>query len=184
MGTSVSDRTDTFASGLHVIDIGTGGADFSLTNGTWSLTGESDTSIIFRVSKEGTFYMSEARLGVFGDLGLKNVLFLVDADKGDQSFNLSNAYFNGIAFWDFGRQGSNNYTTLSQVKGCGQLVNDRVDLQNVSMSHCAYNPTTTTSNTPPPAPVPVPASLPFLLTGLSFMAFMARRRRNAAEPSK
>jgi len=162
-----ANRTDTFGSGLHVIDIDTDGNDLLLQNSTWSLSGQSDTFVIFRVSASWIFDISQARLGVTGNMGLNNVLFLVDGDQGETSFTFDNVYFNGISFWDYGRSATDNTASFNNVAGCGQIVTDAVNFQNVSMSDCSYEPTIVSG----------PPAFALMGSGLVLLGLYGRRRK-------
>jgi hypothetical protein len=165
------DRTLTYGSGLHVIDIVTGGSDFKLDNANLIVNGNADTFVIFRVQQDSNFLSSNSSLLLAGNIGLSNVLFLVDGKQGAESFNFSNTTFYGYSFWDYLGRYSDNEASWNNVRGCGQLVTDQITFNNVSMTSCAYA-------APPPTNVPEPGTLALL--GLGLAGLVWRRRRLAA----
>ena len=169
-----TDRTDTFASGLHIVDINTDG-NALLLEANWIIDGAADTFVIFRVESGQQFSIQSGNLLLSGLIGLNNVLFLVDAFVTQQSFDFDNATFFGISFWDYlGLNSFDNVTNFQNVRGCGQVVNDIVEFSNVSMSGCSFDVSVLN-------PIPLPAALPLFVTGLGFMGLLGwRRKRKAA----
>lgn len=167
---NIGNRTDTFGSGLHVVDVNGSNDELKLNNGYWTIDGQADTTVIFRIESGRFLDISNGRIGVSGGIGLNNVLFIADASSGKESFKFSNAIFNGISFWDFGGLSDTNSAQFSDVRGCGQIVADEVKFSNVSLSNCAFNPTSVTA-------VPLPAALPLMAGGLAIIGFFGRKRR-------
>ncbi|OUR77351.1 hypothetical protein A9Q83_11690 [Alphaproteobacteria bacterium 46_93_T64] len=165
-------RLDVFGSGDHVIDLGTKDK-FLLQNGTWTISGAADTTVIFRLVNDSIFDISQANLVVGGAMGLNNVLFLVDGKDGTGSFTFNNVFFNGMSFWDYGGQGEKNEAVWNNVAGCGQVMTDKINFNNVSMTGCEFNPTVTV--------VPLPAAFPLYGAGIAIMGFIGwRKKRRAA----
>jgi|GEM_PF-2151356 len=163
-----------FDSGLHVIDINTGGNDMYVNNVTWRIDGNADTKVIFRVNSEANLKFSNANIYIGDDMTMDSVLFLVDGKQGTTSIDFSNTFFYGTSFWDYGGPLGymDNYATFNDVIGCGQVVSDRVNFNNVSMDGCAFNGT--------PSVVPLPATLPLFGAALIVVGFAGwQKRRNA-----
>ena len=135
--------------GLNIVDIDTDGDDFDLSNSNWIVSGQADTSVIFRISQEAKFNASDGNLLLAGDIGANNVLFLVDSKDGNGSFTFNNVEFFGYSFWDYSGIGLKNEAVWNNVRGCGQVVADKVNFNNVSMVGCEFEPETTTTETPP-----------------------------------
>ncbi len=169
-----SNRKDTFGSGLNVVDLGAGDSKFLLQNSTWTISGDADTFVIFRLQDSAFFDISEANLLVdqTDGMGLNNVLFLVDTDDGNGSFNFDNLYFNGISFWDYGGQGEKNEAVWNNVAGCGQVMTDKINFNNVSMSGCSFN-------YEQPSAVPLPAAFPLFGAALAGFGIVGWRRRKS-----
>ena len=166
-GTIDSDTTVNLMSGLNVIDILTSGNDFLLDNANLVIDGPSDAFAIFRVPDDANFLVSQANILIGdGGIGLNNVLFFSKKPDNDQHFNFSSAVLNGVAFWSVARQGGE--INIDNAQGCVQLVADKVTLNNVRFTRCAFDP---------PNVVPVPASTIFLGTGLGILAWSRRKRR-------
>lgn len=169
-GLNNEDRTFTFGAGLTVVDIVTNDNDFDLSNSNFIVSGEEDTSVIFRVESEQALVASNSNFLLAGDIGLNNVLFFVDDDS--TSFNFNNVEFLGFSFFDFGGLATNNVASFDNVRGCGQLVTDRIGFNNVSLVNCAYAPEV--------AAVPLPAALPLFGTALALLGLAQVRLRRAA----
>lgn len=169
-----SNRTDTFGSGLHIVDINTGGNDLKLNNANWIINGNADTFVIFRVTDGATLISSNGNFVLDGGILSNNVLFILDSDAGEASFNFSNTLFQGFSFWDIGGIGF-NIANFSRSRGCGQIVIDQAVFNDVSMTDCAFSFSDRTT------PVPEPASLVILGTGLLSLAVVVRRRRKQAD---
>ncbi|MCP4766753.1 MAG: hypothetical protein GY875_10840 [Gammaproteobacteria bacterium] len=90
------------AGGVQIIDINTNGNDFYIANSNLTVKGDADDFLIFRVSQSWTMNVTESRLLLDGDIGEDNVLFYVDADEGEESFNFDNVTFYGMSLWDIG----------------------------------------------------------------------------------
>ena len=142
-------------SGLNVIDILTGDNDFYIANSNLTIKGDADDFIIFRIEESEIMNVSQSNLLLDGGIGVNNVLWYVNADQGEQSFNFNNVTFYGMALWDLGLD-SDNEIAFNNVKFCGQVVTDQVDFQNVSGSGCTPNITTT---------IPEPSVIWLILVG-------------------
>lgn len=153
-------------SGLNVIDIETNGNDFSITGANLTIKGDADDFIIFRVSPTWTMNVSESRLLLDGGIGTNNVLFYVDADAGEESFNFDNATFYGMSLWDLGTD-TNNVISFNNVQFCGQVVTDAVNFQNVSGSGCSFDTSA----------IPIPAAVWLFGSGLLGLIGIARRKK-------
>ena len=165
---TVGDITiDLLTAGLHVIDIDTGGNDFSLNNGNWIVDGVANSSVIFRVESGANLKSSNGNFLLDGGIGIHNVLFLIEGDG--TSIDFSNTNFFGYSFWDLSR--GNNRANLSQSRGCGQIINDDVVFNNVSLSGCAFDV----------AEVPLPAAAWLFGSGLIGLVGIARRRKLQAK---
>ena len=159
-------RTDTFSSGVHIIDIDTGGNDLSVTTANWVINGNADTFVIFRLPKGAVLSGSEANFLLGGTINVSNVLFYIDADASETSITFDNVNFFGFSFWDIGTD-TNNVASLNNVRGCGQIVTDSVNLQNVSMNHCSFDVTV----------VPIPAAVWLFGSGIIGLFAVTRRKR-------
>jgi hypothetical protein len=157
-----SDRTDTFGSGLWVIDIDTDGNDLQLQTANWIINGNADTFVIFRVNPGAILDSENGNFLLQGGIGFKNVLFFVDADQGEGSFNFDNTEFYGFTFWDTAGA-HDNEAVWNNVRGCGQLITDQINFNNVSMIECAF----ATS---------VPEASSLLLLGTALAALVGYRR--------
>ena len=152
---------------LNVIDIDTNGNDFYIANSNLTIKGDADDFLIFRVSESWTMEVSESNLLLDGDIGDNNVLFYVDADEGEESFNFDNATFYGMSLWDIGLD-TENVVSFNNVQFCGQVVSDQVNFQNVSGSGCEYNPSV----------IPVPAAVWLFGTALAGLLGFGRRKKS------
>ncbi|MBL4906784.1 MAG: VPLPA-CTERM sorting domain-containing protein [Sneathiella sp.] len=164
-----SDTKSTFGSGLNVVDLGDGDSKFLLQNSTWTISGVADTFVIFRLQENAYLDITQANLLVdqTNGMGLNNVLFLVDADSGVNSFNFNNVFFNGISFWDYGRHGEKNVAGWNNVQGCGQVMTDSINFNNVSMTGCSFEVSV----------VPLPAAFPLFGAALAVFGFAGWRKR-------
>ena len=167
----------TFGSGLHIVDIVTNGTDFSLDTANFIIEGLADTQVIFRLEDGATLGSSNGNFLLAGDIGLNSVLFFVDADDGEESFNFSNTEFFGYTFFDFLGQGTGsvpafNVASFNNVRGCGQVITDQVVYNNVSQTGCAFS-------LDPPPEIPVPAAFPLFMSALVAFRFVKRRRKVA-----
>ena len=153
-------------SGLNVIDIETNGNDLSITGANLTIKGDADDFIIFRVSSSWVMDVSESRLLLDGDIGVNNVLWYVDADQGEESFNFDNATFYGMSLWDLGTD-TDNVISFNNVQFCGQVITDQVNFQNVSGSGCSFDTSA----------VPVPAAVWLFGSGLIGLVGIARRKK-------
>ena len=93
-------------------------------------------------------------------------LFYVDADQGEVSFSFDASTFRGMSLWDLGMD-PDNKIVFNDVRFCGQLISDSVNLQNVSGSGCEFGT---------PSEVPVPAAFWLFGTALIGFAGMSRSR--------
>lgn len=152
--------------GLNVIDITTNGNDFSITQSNLTIKGDAGDSIIFRVDPTWLMTVSESNLLLDGGIGDNNVLFYVDADQGEESFNFDNATFYGMSLWDLGLD-SDNVISFNNVQFCGQVVTDAVNFQNVSGSGCTFDT----------AAVPIPAAVWLFGSGLLGLVGMSKRKK-------
>lgn len=152
--------------GLNVIDINTHGNDFSITNSNLTIKGDAGDSIIFRVDADWVMKMSQSNLLLDGGIGDNNVLWYVDADEGEESFNFDNATFYGMSLWDIDPDDLKNVISFNNVQFCGQVVTDAVNFQNVSGSGCEFDT----------AVVPVPAAVWLFGSGLLGLIGLSRRK--------
>ena len=159
-------RTDTFGSGLNVIDITTNGNDLLLDTANWIINGPADAFVIFRVNAGSTLLSENGNflLGT-GGIGFNNVLFYLNAGQGEESFNFDNTEFYGFSFWDT-LGFADNEAAFNNVRGCGQVITDQVNFNNVSMTRCAF-----VSNN-----VPEPGTLLLLGSALALLAGYRRFR--------
>jgi len=153
--------------GLNVIDIETDGNDFSIVNSNLTIKGDAGDTIIFRVSSSWIMNVSESNLLLDGGIGDNNVLFYVDADEGEESFNFNNATFYGMSLWDLDTTDFKNVISFNNVQFCGQVITDQVNFQNVSGSGCTFDTSA----------VPVPAAVWLFGSGLLGLVGMARRKK-------
>jgi hypothetical protein len=154
--------------GLNVIDITTNGNDFSITNSNLTIIGDAGDTIIFRVDPSWTMNVSQSNLLLDGAIGDNNVLWYVDADAGEESFNFNNATFYGMSLWDIGLD-TDNVISFNNVQFCGQVITDQVNFQNVSGSACSFDVSA----------VPIPAAVWLFGSGLIGLIGIARRKKPA-----
>ncbi len=157
------------AGGVQVIDINTNGNDFYIANSNLTIKGDADDFLIFRVDPTWTMEVTESNLLLDGDIGENNVLFYVDADEGEESFNYDNVTFYGMALWDIGLD-EKNVISFNNVQFCGQVVTDTVNFQNVSGSGCEFNPSTSV--------IPVPAAVWLFGSALAGLLGFGHRRKS------
>ena len=147
-----------------MIDIDTGGNDLLLENTNLVFDGPSDAFAIVRVPDDANFNVSQSAILVGdGGIGLNNVLFFSDKADTDAHFNFNNLLVNGVAFWDLAMTGSES--VWNNVQGCTQVVGDKVNLNDVRLTNCAYVG----------AQVPEPSTLLLLFTGLAGLAAWRRK---------
>ncbi len=151
---------------LNVIDINTNGNDFYIANSNLTIKGDAGDTIIFRVDPSWTMEVSESNLLLDGDIGDNNVLFYVDADQGEESFNFDNATFYGMSLWDIGTD-DDNVISFNNVQFCGQVISDEVNFQNVSGSGCEFDTSA----------IPIPPAVWLFGSALVGLAGVARRKR-------
>jgi hypothetical protein len=156
-------------SGLNVIDINTFMNDFYIVNSNLTIKGDAGDTIIFRVNADWIMNVSQSNLLLDGDIGDNNVLWYVDANESEESFNYDNVTFQGMALWDIDDGDTANVIQFNNVQFCGQVVTDVVNFQNVSGSECAFDTSV----------VPVPAAVWLFGSGLIGLAGIARRKKAA-----
>ena len=154
-------------SGLNVVDITTNGNDFSIFNSNLTIKGDADDFIIFRVNADWTMNVSQSNLLLDGGIGDHNVLWYVDAEESEESFNFDDVTFQGMALWDIDPDDFKNVISFNNVQFCGQVVSDSVNFQNVSGTECAFDTSA----------VPVPAAVWLFGSGLLGLIGMARRKK-------
>ncbi len=155
-------------SGLQIFDILTGPNDFYIVNSNLTIKGDADDILIFRLGMGHTMNVSESNLLLDGGIGDNNVLFYVDADESEESFNFDNVTFQGMALWDLGLD-TENVISFNNVQFCGQLITDQVNLQNTSGSGCEFDTSV----------VPVPAAIWLFGSALIGMVGFNRRSKSA-----
>lgn len=133
-----SNRTVNLNPGINVIDIMTGGNDFSLVNANLVIDGPETAVAIFRVPHHAKFLVSNGNILV-GNGGITNhsVLFYTDRPDNAQHFNFNNAVVNGVAFWTLGLAGGE--IAFNNAQGCTQLIGDKINLNDVRFGRCAFN---------------------------------------------
>jgi hypothetical protein len=135
--------------GLNVIDITTNGNDFYIVNSNLTIKGDAGDKFIFRIDPTQVMNVSQSNLLIDG-IDDNSVLWYVDADEGEESFNFNNVTFQGMALWDIDDGDTENVIQFNNVQFCGQVITDVVNFQNVSGSECAFEMSA----------VPVPALRP------------------------
>ena len=156
---------DLFA-GLNIIDITTSGNDFSIENSNLTIKGDAGDTIIFRVESSAVMHVSQSNLLLDGGIGDNNVLWYVDADEGEESFNFDNVIFQGMSLWDIDPDDLKNVVSFNNVQFCGQVVSDQVNFQNTSGSGCTFDT----------AAVPVPAAAWLFGSALLGLAVVKRKK--------
>ena len=133
------------STGLHVIDIETGGNDFKLENANLVIDGPAGAVFIFRLPDDGSgttnrnMLVSNANILVGdGGLGLESVLFDSNRPESGTHFSFSNTVLNGVAFWSLGMEGGE--INVSNGQGCTQFVSDKITLNDVRFARCAFVP--------------------------------------------
>ncbi len=159
--------TVNLAPGLNVIDIDTNENDLLLNNMTLVIDGVEDSLAIFRLN---TFFdinfLIESSNIFAGDglLDLNSLLFYTGAENSGQHFKFNQSIVNGMAFWSLGMSGGE--IIMNDVQGCTQLVADKINLNDVRLSRCAFGE------------VPEPSTLTLFGIGLAVLGFVVRRRRS------
>lgn len=166
--------TITLSSGLNVIDIKTCtepcSVDFLLENSSLVIDGPADAFAIFRIPDDANMLVSNANILVgTGGIGLNNVLFYSTREDNATHFNFSNTVLNGVAFWTLNNTGGG--ININNAEGCTQLIADKIVLNDVRFSRCAFTPTTTMVSHPP-------GGLLLLAGGLAALGIMRRRGRH------
>lgn len=157
--------------GLYIVDIITDGNKFYIANSNLTIKGDADDIIIFRIEASWTMEVTQSNLLLDGDIGDNNVLWYVDADEGEESFNFNNVTFQGMSLWDLDPNDAKNVAFFNNVQFCGQVVTDAVNFQNVSGSECAFDMSSTA--------VPVPAAVWLFGSGLLGLIGISRRKKSA-----
>jgi len=163
------DRLDNFQNNipeLIVFDIQTNGTDLRLDTANWTVQGDADDFVIYRVEPGAILDSQNGNFLLGGDIGMRNVLFYVDAGQGEGSFSFDNTEFFGYSFWD-AKGSDDNEAAFNNVRGCGQLITDKVNFNNVSMTHCGFDV----------GVIPEPSSA--MLLGLAGFLLAKRRRTQA-----
>ena len=163
------DRIDDFQNNtpeLIVFDIKTSGTDLRLDTANWIVQGDADDFVIYRVEPGAILSSQNGNFLLAGDIGMRNVLFYVDANQGEGSFSFDNTEFFGYSFWD-AKGSDDNEAAFNNVRGCGQLITDKVNFNNVSMTHCSFDV----------GVIPEPSST--MLLGLAGFLLAKRRRTQA-----
>ena len=157
-------------SGLNVIDIDTNNQDLLLNNMTLIIDGLEDSFGIFRTNSFDDINFLIENSNIFAGDGLadlNSLLFFTNAQDNDQHFSFNNSIVNGVAFWSLGMSGGE--IVMNDVQGCTQLVADKINLNDVRLSRCAFDP---------PMEVAEPASLTLFGFGLAALGLIARRRKS------
>jgi hypothetical protein len=125
------------APGLTVFDIDTDGNDLLLQNRNLVIDGPADARAIFRIPDAANFLVSQATI-LLGDGGIEpgSVLFYTDKPDNDAHFSFSNAVVNGVAFWDLGD--ASGEVAFDNVQGCTQVIGDKLNLNDVRLTRCAF----------------------------------------------
>ncbi len=156
-----TDTTLVLNSGLNVIDIDTGGNDFSLSNVNFVIDGPADSFAIFRLLGNDNMLVTNSNILIGnGGIGLNNVMFFTNQVESDTHFSVSNAILNGVALWSLGSNGG--VIDISNAQGSVQLVADIVDMDNVRFLRSSF--------------IPAPGTALVLLTGGTLLG--RRRRRD------
>ncbi len=158
------------APGPNVIDIDTDGQDLLLNNMTLIIDGFEDSFAIFRMNTflDINFIVTNSLILAGDGLGdLNSLLFFTDALDNGGHFNFSQSIVNGIAFWSLGMSGGE--IIMNNVQGCTQLVADKIGLNDIRLSRCAFSDR---------MDVPEPSTLTLFGIGLAVLGFVVRRRRS------
>ena len=159
------------SSGLHVIDIDTGGNDFKVENANLVIDGPLGALVLIRLPSTGgvtdqNMLISNANiLAGDGGIGLEGIVFVSNRDDNGQHFNFSNTIVNGVAFWSIGMAGGE--INIDNAQGCTQLVADKVTLNDVRFSRCAFG-----------VSVPEPGSGALAAVAVLGLALSLRRARS------
>jgi PEP-CTERM motif len=153
------DATITVPFGLNVIDIDTGGSDFSLQQLNLVINGPAGAFVIFRLPDNNNMLISNSNvLAGNGGIGENAILFYTDQNQNDTNFNFNNTIINGAAFWALGP----GTISINDAQGCTQLIADSMTLNDVRFDRCAF--------------IPEPSTAALLGVGLGgFLAFRRRR---------
>jgi hypothetical protein len=154
--------------GLNVIDITTNGNDFYVSNSNLTIKGDAGDTIIFRIDPTWIMNVSQSNLLLDGGIGDNNVLWYVDADEGEESFNFNNVTFQGMSLWDIDTD-IKNVISFNNVQFCGQVISDQVNFQNVSGSECSFDTSA----------IPIPGAVWLFGSGIIGLAGVARRKKAA-----
>jgi len=133
------------AAGLHVIDIETGGNDFKLETANLVIDGPAGAVFIFRLPDDGSGTTNQnmlvANANILagdGGVGLNSILFTSNRPESGTHFSFSNTVLNGVAFWSLANEGGE--INVSNGQGCTQLVSDKITLNDVRFTRCAFVP--------------------------------------------
>lgn len=133
------------STGLHVIDVETGGSDFKLENANLVIDGPAGAAFIIRLPDDGSgttnqnMLVSNANILVGdGGIGLNSVLFYSNRPTTGAHFSFSNTVLNGVAFWTLANEGGE--INVSNGQGCTQFVSDKITLNDVRFARCAFVP--------------------------------------------
>lgn len=178
--------------GLNVIDLGISGSDFQIDGDGFGnetitiakapgVTG--DVTAIFRVVNGKSFKVSQAIIdNATGETG--NVMFYSGSSAPSptvQAFNLSNMRtyagntiptpgdvtgIKSVSFWALGEHAEIN---INNAIGCTQLVADKINLNDVDLQLCAFDPDMGEGT-----PIPLPAAV---WSGVALLGVVAVRGR-------
>lgn len=157
------DQYDTNGDGIAIIAVGSSGTDSELDGINLIIEGSGNVLPIFRIADGIHFKVNNSSVLLGATLGAAmstraapnsgapdqaGAIFL-KCNSGGKNFDFSNAYVNGIAFWDL--TGSNSLTMqLSNVTGCGQFVGPVQEWANVELTRCAVGIAEPTGEPEPP----------------------------------
>ena len=142
-----ADVTVALAAGLNVIDIDVAiGTDFLINNANLVIDGPADAFAIFRLpldpsdpenGNSANMLIQQANvLAGDGGIGLNNILFFSSRPTSGDHFAFDDTIINGVAFWTVAAQGGG--ININNAQGCTQLIGDKIDLQNIRFSRCAF----------------------------------------------
>ena len=150
------DSDDSNGDGLVIIDIDLDGDAFQVENTDWVIEGAGDKLIVFRLREGSNMEMSNVSIlmgenygdaTVLDELGAVFLSYEEEGGSGDTVFNGDNVILNGIGWWDLNEVGAGGSTKTTLVynnsQGCGQLISQKVNLQNARWSSCSINVLTT-----------------------------------------